>query len=76
MGPGVIGLCYQYVINLVTGEKDQELDYVTIPYHSLAERNAMENHCRKVYVMKKTAKVSYHCSKCCRSISVDQHLHI
>lgn len=62
MGPGVIGLCGQCVTNLVTVEKDQELDCVTIPHQSLAEKNAMENHCRKVYVTKKTAQVNYHCS--------------
>ena len=68
MVTGVIGLCGQCVINLVTVEKDQELDCVTIPHQNLVERNAMENHWRRVYAMKQTAQVHYHCSKYCRSI--------
>ena len=76
MVTGVIGLCGQYVINLVTVEKGQELECATTPPQSLAEMIAMENHWRQVYVMKQTAKVHYHCSKYCRSILIDQHTHI
>ena len=74
MVTGVIGLCGQCVINLVTVEKDQELDCVTIPHQNLVETYATENHWRQVYVMEQTAKVHYHCSKYSRPISTEQYL--
>ena len=72
MVTGVIGLCGQCVINLVTVEKDQELDCVTTPHQNLVETNAMGSHWRQVYAMKKSAKVPYHCNKYCRSISIQR----
>ena len=72
MATGVIGLCGQYVINLVTVEKDQELGCVTTLHQNLAEKIAMENHWRQRHAMKQIAKVQYHCSKYFRSISKDQ----
>ena len=61
MAAGVIGLCGQCVISLVTVEKDQELDYVTTPLQNLAETNVMGNPWRQVYVRKQTVKVHYLC---------------
>ena len=72
MVTGVIGLFGQCVINLVTVEIDQELDYATTPHQNLVETNAMGNHWRQVYAMKQTAKVPYHCNKYCGSISIEQ----
>ena len=57
MATGVIGLHGQCVINLVTVEKDQELDYATIPLQNLAEANAMGNPWRQVYARKQTVEV-------------------
>ena len=61
MATGVIRLRGQCVINLVTVEKDQELDYVTTPLQILVETNAMGNPWRQVYAIKQTVKVHYNC---------------
>ena len=70
MAAGVIGLCGQCVISLVTVEKDQELDYVTTPLQNLAETNVMGNPWRQVYVRKQTVKVHYLCMYVCMCVCV------
>ena len=76
MVTGAIGLCGQYVTNLVKVEEDQELDCVTTRHQSLVETNAMGSHWRQVNAMKQTAKVPYYCNTNCVYIYIYIYIYI